>query len=185
MPPTYLTWRLQWWVNRPYEKQHPSGNLLEVNSLVPSSVFKEILLSFMLLWLDHMIVYLSTSRLSSPHAHNPSPAADLPDASMCSSVKTQHRCGRHSTRSVTYCQNARWGRNGQQTLCNNISRTESNQTQSLCGHRECAHNSLGGYWMCCHCEQGPNWGGNCLNSYVDTSRLNVVCGHRCCHGNSL
>jgi len=130
-----------------------------------------------------MLVPIYLASLLSPRAHiyKPSPPPNLQDSSMCSVVRYHHRCGRHSTRSVHYCQNAPWGRNGRQILCNNVSRTESNQTQSLCGYRECAHNSLGGYWMCCFCQQGPNTGGTCLLSYVDAYRLTVVCEHRCCH----
>lgn len=107
---------------------------------------------------------------------------------MCVGHPKRHPC-QHTSVTYNHCVAARFDRDARLTTpCHNTTYAAPVDTGSKCTNQLCFFEELGGSWVCCRCDNGPNAVGWCVfsrprtevNAITGQAEHLTACDHCCC-----
>lgn len=103
---------------------------------------------------------------------------------MCHGHPKDHPCS-HTSMAWYYCPSAQINlTTGYQTACKNITLAPAQRSKNDCPLKMCAFKTKGGFWQCCHCNNGPNERAWCGRQVVKKASggksILSTCDHGCC-----
>lgn len=107
---------------------------------------------------------------------------------MCVGHPKRHPC-QHTSVSYNHCVAAHFDRSTRLTTpCHNTTYAAPIDTDSKCSNQLCFFEELGGSWVCCKCNNGPNVLGWCvfdrprteINAITGQAEQLTACDHCCC-----
>lgn len=107
---------------------------------------------------------------------------------MCVGHPKRHPC-QHTSVTYNHCVAAHFDRHTRLTTpCHNTTYAAPIDSESKCSNQLCFFEELGGSWICCQCNNGPNVVGWCtfdrprteINALTGQPEQLTTCDHCCC-----